>query len=690
MNKIGPDHLARKAIVYIRQSTADQVAHNLESQKRQYALAERARQLGWTDVQVIDDDLGRSGSGIARPGFEKLLAAICEGRVGAVVSIEASRLARNGRDWHTLLEFCGLVGTLIVDEDGVYDPRHPNDRLLLGMKGTMSEMELSVLRQRSHEALRQKARRGELFMTVAVGYVRVGKDRIDKDPDRRIQDAISLVFAKFDEMRSVRQVHVWLRQEQISLPAVIHGPDGRGIRWRLPVYNTVLHVLQNPIYAGVYVFGRTGSRTVIENGRKRVIQGLRKSQEDWDVLIHDHHDGYIGWDIYERNQRLIADNATGKFGPGRGTIRRGEALLAGLLRCGHCGRKLHVAYSGKDGNTGRYHCRGSQFNHGGERCISFGGMRVDRAISTEIIARLQPLGIQAALEVDAARGEAHAEKRHQLELNLEQARFEASRARRQYDAVDPDNRLVAGELEARWNARLGDVAALEDQIKAHDAVEVAQGAGAADRAQLMRLGADLERAWGSPGTTPTTKKQIIRTLVEEVVARVDGETIDLVVHWQGGSHSTLAVRKNRCGQHRWTTDSTVVELTRALARLMPDKLIAATLNRAGKLTGRGNGWTQSRVCSLRNNNDIDVYREGERAERGELTLEEAAEVLELSPSSVRRLIQDSHIPATQFCKGAPWIIKMDDLDSEKVKEAADRKRRYSPSSGNSDQKILTL
>ena len=448
MSKICSDHLARQAVVYIRQSTADQVAHNLESQKRQYALADRARQLGWADVQVIDDDMGRSGSGVARPGFEKLLAAICEGRVGAVVSIEASRLARNGRDWHTLLEFCGLVGTLIVDEDGVYDPCHPNDRLLLGMKGTMSEMELSVLRQRSHEALRQKARRGELFMTVAIGYVRVGKDRIDKDPDRRIRDAINLVFAKFDTMRSVRQVHLWLRQEQITLPAALYGPDGRAIRWKLPVYNTVLHILQNPIYAGAYVFGRTGSRTVIEDGRKRVIQGLRKPQKDWDVLIHDHHDGYIDWDIYQRNQRLIADNATGKFGPGRGAIRRGEALLAGLLRCGHCGRKLHVAYSGKGGNTGRYHCRGSQFNHGGPRCISFGGMRVDRAFSTEIIARLQPLGIEAALEADVALGEAHVEKCHQIELNLEQARYEAGRARRQYDAVDPDNRLVAGELES--------------------------------------------------------------------------------------------------------------------------------------------------------------------------------------------------------------------------------------------------
>jgi DNA invertase Pin-like site-specific DNA recombinase len=244
MTKITSEHLTRQAVVYIRQSTPDQVANNLESKRRQYGLADRTRQLGWNDVAVIDDDLGRSGSGGARPGFEKLLAAICEGRVGAVVSIEASRLARNGRDWHTLLEFCGLVGTLIVDEDGVYDPRHPNDRLLLGMKGTMSEMELSVLRQRSLEALKQKARRGELFMTVAIGYVRIGNNRIERDPDRRIAEAIALVFTKFTEMQSVRQAHLWFRHERIPLPAISYGVEGRLIEWKLPVYNTILHILR--------------------------------------------------------------------------------------------------------------------------------------------------------------------------------------------------------------------------------------------------------------------------------------------------------------------------------------------------------------------------------------------------------------------------------------------------------------
>src|SRR6202158_3162791 len=263
MSKITSEHLARQAVVYIRQSTPDQVANNLESKRRQYGLADRTRQLGWNDVTVIDDDLGRSGGGVARPGFEKLLAAICEGRVGAVVSIEASRLARNGRDWHTLLEFCGVVGTLIIDEDGVYDPRHPNDRLLLGMKGTMSEMELSILRQRAHEALKQKARRGELFMTVAVGYVRSGPDRIEKDPDLRVQDALALIFRKFAELQSARQVLLWFLPEKIVLPAVRHGLGGRRLEWRAPVYNTIHHILCNPVYAGAYAYGRSASKTRI-------------------------------------------------------------------------------------------------------------------------------------------------------------------------------------------------------------------------------------------------------------------------------------------------------------------------------------------------------------------------------------------------------------------------------------------
>src|ERR1700680_1215374 len=307
MSKITAEHLARTAYVYTRQSTADQLVHNLESQRRQYGLAERARQLGWTSVEVIDDDLGRSGGGIRRPGFERLVAAICDGRVGAVLAIEVSRLARNGRDWHTLIEFCGLVGTVIIDEDGIYDPRHPNDRLLLGMKGTMSELELSLFRQRSHEALKQKARRGELFLGVAAGYVKAGRVRIEQDPDQRVQEALKLVFAKFAEFQSVRQVHIWLRDEGIVLPVKSHNTEGRDITWKLPEYNTVHNILTNPIYAGAYAFGRTTSKVSVEEGRKRVRRGVRRPLAEWEVLLKEQHEGYISWAEFERDQRVMAN-----------------------------------------------------------------------------------------------------------------------------------------------------------------------------------------------------------------------------------------------------------------------------------------------------------------------------------------------------------------------------------------------
>jgi len=526
--KITSDHLARGAYIYVRQSTADQLANNPESRRRQYGLAERARALGWSDVTVIDDDLGRSGSGVSRPGFERLLAAICEGRVGAVFAIEASRLARNGRDWHTLIEFCGLVGTLIVDEDGASEPRHPNDRLLLGMKGTMSELELSILRARSYEALKQKAGRGELFLNVATGYVRAGRDRIEQDPDLRVREAIGLEFARFAEMQSIRQVHLSLRRESIMLPCVNHSPgEGRTLVWKLPVYNTIHHILTNPVYAGAYAFGRTGSRVTIENGRKRIVRGFRKDRAVWDVLLPDRHAAYISWADFERNQRLIADNANGMNA--RGALRKGELILAGLLRCGHCGRKLHVAYSGANGDTGRYHCRGAMINHGTDPCISFGSLRVDQAVGGEIVRLLQPLGVEAALHAISTRALDAGAKQRQVELSLEQARYEAVRTQRQYDAADPENRLVAGELERRWNAALIAVKAIEDELETlvRQRPEVL---GDDERRRLLEMGSDLEAAWEHPSATAATRKRIIRAILDEIVVRVEGDRIQLLLH----------------------------------------------------------------------------------------------------------------------------------------------------------------
>ena len=477
---------------------------------------------------------------------------------------------------------------------------------------------------------------------------------------------------------------MWFRQEKVTLPAVLHGPGDRRVEWKSPVYNTIHHILTNPIYGGAYAFGRSVSRVTIENGRKRIARGFRVERPDWQVLIRDHHEGYIDWDEFERNQRLISDNANGKSWASRGSVRHGEALLAGLFRCGHCGRKLHVGYGGTKGDVARYHCRGASVNHGTDRCISFGSLRVDAAVGAEVIERIQPLGVEAAMAALEAHGHEDAAKRLQTELALEQARFEVKHARRQYDAVDPDNRLVAGELERRWNECLKEEQRLQEELEALSAAK-SGGVSPVEREALLKLGADVERAWHAEGATIATRKRIGRMLIEEIIVRIEEDSLDLVIRWAGDDHTALRVRKNRTGQHRWSVDADVVELVRSLARQTSDPTIAAILNRAGMTTGKGNSWTRSRVAALRNHNNIAVYCEGERAERGELTLDEAAEALNVSPSTVRRLIADGVLPASQHCKGAPFVIATADLRrAEVVKEADARRQRASrpPSSEN--------
>ncbi len=677
MNRITPDHLARSAYVYVRQSTADQLANNPESRRRQYELATRARSLGWQNVVVIDDDLGRSGGGQARPGFERLLAAICAEAAGAVLAIEASRLARNGRDWHTLLEFCAFVNSLIIDEDGIYDPRLVNDRLLLGMKGTFSELELSILRQRSQEALRLKAARGDLHTTVAIGYRRGADDRLEQDPDRRIREALTLVFRKFGEIGSVRQLALWLRQERIDLPIVAYGRQGRIVQWCPPRYNTVHRLLTNPVYGGAYVFGRTGSRVRFEGGRKVITRGVARRRDEWEVLLRDHHDGYISWEEYERNQSTIAGNANMKGAMVPGSVRNGGGILTGLLRCGHCGRKLKVQHNGLRG-VARYVCNDADVNHATRRkCIAFGNMRVDAAVSAEVLRVISPLALDAAFQMIADRERAGAERLRLSNLALEQARYEATRARRQYDAVDPDNRLVAGELERRWNECLAAVARIEDEIrrKCDD-----QPATISDdeRAALLSLANDLPRLWNHPAASTETRKRILRAVLNEIVVTVEPNRLHLMLHWQGGDHTRLEVVKNRVGQHRWKTDAATEELIRELARMLPDQSIASVLNRLGMRSAKGHTWTQVRVRNFRCEYKIAIYREGERAERRELILHEAASRLGVSKMTVIRLIRDGLLPAKQVCVGAPYVIQEDDLDRPAVRRAIENGRAVSP------------
>jgi excisionase family DNA binding protein len=683
MNKISADHLNRRACVYIRQSTPGQVQNNLESQRLQYALGDRARQLGWADVDVIDDDLGCTASGIHRPGFERMLGAICDGKIGAIFSIEASRLARTGRDWHTLLEFCGVVGVLLIDADGIYDPTQINDRLVLGMKGTISEMEVATFRQRAQAALQQKATRGELFRRVAIGYVRTANDRIEKDPDERVRSAIDLVFSKFAELASARGLYFWLCQQQIKLPAITGAGNSQTIVWKTPRYHSVLSLLKNPVYAGAYAYGRSRAVVRLEQGRKRIVRQRHHEHRQWAVFLPDHHEGYISWDVYQSNQALIANNTNAKGDIVRGSVKRGGALLSGILRCGHCGAKLLAQYPGP--TVIRYQCGGYILDREATCCVSFGGLRADRLVAEQVLESLKPVGIEASMQAIESLQGARDERVHHKELALKQARYEVTHAQRQYDAVDPSNRLVAAELERRWNEALKLQSQIEEELAA---LRRQQSDPLSDvtREELLALGRDVRELWDHPKSPPEFKKRILRTVLKEIIASSAGDTVRMVLHWQGGDHTELMLQKTRTGQHRYVTDAGTIDLIRSLARIQPDPMIASILNRMGCRTAHGQSWNSTRVCSTRNRHAIEVYREGERETRGELSVSEVAALLHVADSTVLQMIRKKRLPATQVCSNAPWVLLKDDV----AKFLATLQDAEAPQACNSNQLILTF
>jgi DNA invertase Pin-like site-specific DNA recombinase len=669
--KIQPTHLERAAYVYVRQSSLHQVRHHRESQRRQYALAARARTLGFREVQVLDEDLGRSGSGSQdRPGFAKLLAVVCAGGAGAVLALEASRLARNNRDWHHLIDLCALTDTLVIDHDGVYDPARLNDRLVLGLKGTMSEFELSLMRQRAQEALLQKIQRGEVLWRVPIGYRRTEDNRIEITPDRQIQDAVAGVFRKFAELGSARQVLLWYRQHDVPLPTLSVESGCREVVWRLPVYGRVLSILKNPVYAGAFVFGRRRTKTVVVDGRARKTDGHDVPRDQWSVVIRDHHPGYISWETYLRNQEQIESNANmrGKMASGqRGAAKAGPALLAGLLRCGQCGRKLHVGYSGTHGKVPRYFCRGAHLNHGTDWCISVGGLRVDRAVVATVLEALEPLHVEASLDAWDRLQAGEDQKRRSFQLALEKARYEADRIRRQYEAVDPENRLVAAELETRWNQVLRRVEELEARLNLAEQDE--RPLAENERRRLLVLGEDLNEVWNHPAASATLKKRILRTVLKEVVVdeKRNPARVILRLHWSGGVHTELAFSRNPTGKHRRCTDRQVVDLVRDLAKVCDDVAITAILNRLGYRTGAGNTWTEPRVRALRQYQEIPTLDRS--ADHPWMTLEQAARHFGVSAGFVRRLVIRGTLPGRQVVRYAPWVIERRDLELPAVQAA---------------------
>ena len=661
--------LKRKAVVYVRQSTQTQVQINLESQRRQYELVDEARRRGFRDVEVIDDDLGRSASGtMARPGFDRLVAWLCAGDVGAVLCFDASRLARNGRDWHHLLELCGLVGARVIDLDGVYDPCRPNDRLLLGMKGSISEFELGVLRARMYDAARSKARRGELRISVPVGYVWDREMGLGFDPDMRLQEAIRLIFARFRERGSARQVLLSLAADQLHFPRPSDGKRMIAFDWTPIRYRNVISVLKNPFYAGAYIYGKSEHRTAIVDGRAQKTYGHGKPFEEWEVVLKDHHEGYIDWAEFERNQKQLAANAYGRVGEVK-SGRGGQALLVGLLRCARCGRRLKVAYYGRKGRA--YRCDNPNLMLAAARCLTFGSSRVDSVLARELLRAVEPIAVEAAMAAERLRMERVNERRHILELDLQKARYEASLAERRYAACDPDNRLIAAQLEKSWETALRQVEACQARLE--PARDTTQSANAAD---FLGLANDLETAWTSPNVSMRSRQQLLRALVVDIIADVDEAVRDVIltIHWRGGQHSQLRVRKPKSGEHGCRTPDEALAVISSMAARWPDEHIAASLNRMGMRTGQGKTWTAHRVGSLRRVHGIHAYLSAEKD--GEwLTMRDAAAALGVSSHTIRRLIQAGVLPAAQVVPDAPYQIRSSDLHSQAVSTVIARKGR---------------
>lgn len=665
-SKLQPRHLQLQAIVYVRQSTPRQVLENQESTRRQYQLSEKARQLGWPapQVQVIDDDLGMSGaSSHQRGGFQRLVAAIGLGEVGMVLVTEVSRLSRRNSDWHRVIELCAVFRTLIADEDGIYDPQEPNDRLLLGVKGTLFAAELHILRARMRGNLLNKARRGELALRLPVGYRRLGDGSVVLDPEEEVRQTLTRILERFAVLRNARAVQREFNAQRLRMPRLVQvGADAGKLVWVRPTYQMIQQVLTSPVYAGVFVYGRR--KLEMTPGDPPTIATKRRPLEEWDIVVPGTYPAYLSYDQYLRNRQQLRDNMYNFAKKGRGAPRQGAALLQGLILCGRCGRRMTVSHGQE---YRRYECRRAQIDYAASICQAFAVRHLDPAIEAAVLEAMQPAALEATLQAFAVLDHDRRELDRHWQLRIERARYEADRAQRQYDAVEPENRSVARTLEARWNGALEALEKLRSEYAALQRTEL-RPLGAADQDHVRRLASDLPALWRAATTTSEDRKRLLRLVVTEATLTTTPAqrraTCKLL--WSGGAMTELTVDCPPLGKHG-RTGSAVLDRLAELASELPDHRVAEQLNAEGFRTRTGKAWTYARVSSMRKQHAIptscriDPDLAATRAD-GLVSSKAAAERLQISLSLLNVWVRHGVLHHDQRVPASKVWVRLDDAD----------------------------
>jgi len=675
--KIIDTHLQRIAYVYLRQSSMGQVRNHRESTERQYALQELARKLGWpvARIKVLDGDLGKSGTSTTdREDFKTLVADVSLGKAGAVLAIEASRLARSNADWHRLIEICGITGTLIIDEDGCYDPRDFNDGLLLGLKGTMAQAELHFIRARLQGNKLNKARKGELRFPLPVGYVFDELNCIVKDPDVQVRSSIKLVFDYFQQCGTAYGVVQRFAREKLDFPKRSYGGTWAGkLHWGRLTDARVTGILKNPSYAGVYAFGRYRSvKEILENGEVRSRISCMP-EENWLVNLRDHHDGYVTFEQYTNNLEQLSRNQTnGKEMVLSGPVREGLALLQGLLICGCCGRRLTPRYQGNGGIYPTYQCNWRKREGlSTKACLTVQCPPLDRTIEQRVLDVLSSEQIQLGIDASEIVSQRHEQIDAQWKMRLQRAEYETALAQRRYEQVDPNNRLVAATLEQRWNDALIEFQDVKDQIDRLQ--QQSRQLTAQQRDEVLQLARNLPALWRNTETAWKDKKRILQLLISDITVRKPEPRVALLqVRWKGGVCEELRVELPRAAADRWRHDDALIERVRELTRTLDDAGIAALLNDEGLRTNKGNCFTIKSIKWIRHKHNIP--RADDR-KAGELTVTEAAERLRVSPGVIYYWINKGLIPGRRHNAGSPWLLAITpQLEQELVKRIAQSTR----------------